>query len=494
MTTQLGVAPWSQQRGHIPGLHVLFVFAAAFLLAAHLALGSNFFSVTLVIVAVVIGSIPLAQYGALNFGALLVFFVTFRFVGFPLVAKLVMGQPLDSNLQQPVSSFLVVLVGVLAYFVAFQLAAHLNIGKPLLKPLVDAGRLRKVSYLATTVGLFAAFSVASTVSDTQSGVTVAKFFTPFLHLGLIAAVAAAIARPGRRRTWDAWVVTVALLDIGFALVINSRMALMETILAYAVTVAAFQGHLSRRLIVTLAVAGVALPLFITPIFLSVRSTRSDLSWGERIQATVDAATSFGDTSRASNDLGGSDPNFYLQYYGRGQNTLERVSLINHVDLLKTGSDRAGHVGLEELSRSWERTLPRILSPDKQSDYSEGDWLYCRLRIRCLFGGFATAPLIGKSYAAFGWLGVMLYPVIFGFALLVVIKKFGGLDMRHNIWSIFFILLVHDQFVEGDTHAYMVLIARSLPQDFIMLSLIALLVGANPLLRPKFMSKVIQYGS
>ena len=69
----------------------------------------------------------------------------------------------------------------------------------------------------------------------------------------------------------------------------------------------------------------------------------------------------------------SNTQFYLHYYGTSQNTFERASLVNQVDVLKSGADRMGRVGAEDLHLAWQRTLPRALNPEEQVGFNQGDW-------------------------------------------------------------------------------------------------------------------------
>ena len=61
----------------------------------------------------------LLGFGVWNVGAILVFLVAFRHVGFPLFAKLALARPLDTHLDQPLAAFAAVTAGVFAYCSAF---------------------------------------------------------------------------------------------------------------------------------------------------------------------------------------------------------------------------------------------------------------------------------------------------------------------------------------------------------------------------------------
>jgi hypothetical protein len=170
---------------------------------------------------------------------------------------------------------------------------------------------------------------------------------------------------------------------------------------------------------------------------------------------------------------------------------ERMTLINHVDVLKAGSDNYGNVGMEDMRLSLERATPRMLSPDKPRDYSQGSWLYESIGLSNP-GSFATAPLIGNGYAAFGWLGALFYPLALGMAWLLIVKKISGWDLQGNIWAIYMLLRLHDQFVEGSSDAYVLHIFRSLPQDLVLLWIVET-VARGRFLHPWRRNTVQVYG-
>jgi hypothetical protein len=365
-----------------------------------------------------------------------------------------------------------VLIGLLGYVAAAEVAASIRVGVPLLKPVWDSRRLWLISMASGAVGLFANMALAVRVSEQYEGVTVAEYFVPFLHLSLIASVARAIVRTNGRRGIDLWVIAILAAELTFAFVRNSRMAIFEVFLCYLVTIAAFRGKVNGRQVAGFGIALVSIAI-ITPIMLYVRDIRSELTWVQRIEATVDA---LGDSREAiaayeaARELGRKE-GFYLQYYDAPENVLERMSLVNHVDVLKSGTDSTRQLGVEELKEAMGRVLPRFLAPEKPRDHSHGDWAYCEVGARCHFGTFATAPLIGAGYAGYGWAGVLLYPFIFGLPVLLIIKKAVGWNIVGNIWAIYLLIRVHDQFVEGSTDAYMNLVARELPQELVLLWMI-----------------------
>jgi len=442
----------------------------------HLIMGAGFASVLFCAAAVILSLLPLAYLGPLNIAAVLVALVGFRYVGFPLFAKLAMGQALDTYLLDPIGSFGVVLVGIVGYCIALALSANLPVGRPLLEPISNRVILGRISFLAAVVGITANMAIAFRSGDVYTGITVANFFVPFLHLALITAIARALITSSHQRSMDVWSITVLIAELAFAMSRNSRMALLEIVLCFVVTVSAFEYKIRWRQFFLVTTFITVMAIFITPVFLYVRGVRGDLSWTRRIEVTIDAFANWPEAFSAflkHRDLSARH-GWYLNYYGRPENTFERMSHINHVDVLKTGTDISGTVGTKDIADALERAMPRVLAPDKPRGHSTGAWLYYHIGMHSSISGYSTTALIGNGYAAFGWLGALFYPCILGMLWLVVVKKISGFDLRGNIWAIYLLLRIHNHFVEGSSGAYFVYILRSLPQDFVLLWLLDLL--------------------
>ena len=138
----------------------------------------------------------------------------------------------------------------------------------------------------------------------------------------------------------------------------------------------------------------------------------------------------------------------------------------------------GKLGFEVIDRAVEHALPRVLVPEKPTDYGEGDWIYYEYLGTYRHGNFLTAPLIGVGYASFGWLGVFVFPFLLGTAILLLIKKTVGFNLGGNVWVIYTIIVVNNQFVEGGASSYVAMLVRQLPQDTLMMLLFAALLGTN----------------
>lgn len=448
--------------------------------AAHVALGSNPIVPAFAILTMALAMLPFVRYGVMNITAILLSLVAFRYVGFPLFGKLIMGQALDTNLDQPVVAYTAVLLGVVAYLGAVFLANRINVGTPLLKPLTEPRILRRLSYAAFVVGCIANLDMSLHAYTESDAVTYSNFFASSMHLALIGSTAAVILRSDGRRIFDSWTLIILATEVVFAFATNVRTPILEAFLCLVITAAAFRGNFSRKQIAG-GLAALLLLVALTPVLLFVRGSREDLTMSERVGATVEALmnwevaqSAFVDAMEHENLSSG----YFLTYYGAPNNIFERFSHVNDVDVLISGADNTGTLGFEVLDQAFERALPRFIAPDKPLGYGEGDWIYCVFRVKCLYGNYLTASLLGTGYAAFGWVGVVAFPFMLGLPLLLLIKKAVGFNMVGNVWVVYMLVTVNNSLVEGGASTYIAMLFRQLPQDLVVMLVFASLVGAT----------------
>ncbi len=66
----------------------------------------------------------------------------------------------------------------------------------------------------------------------------------------------------------------------------------------------------------------------------------------------------------------------------------------------------------------------------------------------------------------------------GFLVLVVLKKVVGWDLCANIWAVYLLIRLQNVFVEGSTDTYLLYAFRFIPQDLVVLLVIAAISGSS----------------
>jgi len=449
------------------------------ILIGHIIIGSSVFITAVAIFAVLIGFSGIIRYGTMDLAALMLLVIAFRYVGFPLLAKLILQQPLQSNLETPLKSFVVDAAGVLGYWLAFSWAHRIRVGKPLLQPSTNPRFLYRTSLWSYVIGTAASAIVGVQAYAQRTPTMTASFlgnFTDFLFLSFLCALEGySLAAPeshGRRKLamLSFLIVTTVVL---FSLAENSRAVFVNMFLAYLLGYYAFTAQRSLKRVALIAGIALAVLVVATPVYLAVRAVRSDLSLPDRINLTMNLLKSSSnvnieDISSAYEAI--NKEQTFFSYYGPGLgNLVDRVSFVYDTDMMISGADHTHKIGFSIFRQAFSRVLPRIFESSKPFDYGEGDWIYNRIGIPILYGNFITAPLIGVSYSAFGWWGVFILPMLVTIPLVLMVKKISGLGLRNNVWSIFFFIIMMNPLVEGGLNSYLVFLLRTLPQYLILIT-------------------------
>lgn len=452
--------------------------------SAHVALGSDPIVPAIAILILALSMLPLMRYGVMNITSILIVLIAFRYIGFPLFVKLSLGQPLDTNLEQPVAAYSGVMLGVVGYLGAVILSNRIDTGKPLLKPLTSPYLLRRLSFAAFAVGFVANLITAQ---NAYTEISTTHYFTPFtsfIHLALITSIVAVLLRTNFRQIMDMWTIIVLLAEVIFAFALNVRTPIMEAFLCVLIILFVYQIKISKRYVIG-GVVTIVLLFALTPAILYVRSVRSDVSLYERIRLTVDAIVNLQDAQSALEIAMAAEAlssGYFMNYYGFPSAVLERFSHVNDVDVLISGADSVGKLGFEVLNQAVDRVIPKSILPNKPNGYAEGDWIYCEFGVKCLYGNYLTASLIGVGYAAFGWLGTIAFPFLLGFPVFLFIKKMVGFSMEGNFWVVFMLVVLNNQIVEGGAATYIATLFRQLP---LLLVVMLMLFSIARISRSKF---------
>lgn len=453
-------------------IFLLMSFLILFAGGMHLSLGASPQVVFIVAITVLVSFIPMVFWGIYNIPAILTALVGMRFVGFPLFIKLFYLQPLDSYLDNPLGTALVIFIGTIGYVLAAVITNKVSVGKSLLRPVKRGSRLAKISTYAFIVVLFFNFIMAFDEKMPGILVTLSKFYGSFIFLALIASIAYSY----KKGKVDISTIIIFLSGLLFGVTRNARSAILFLLIALVLTSQVYRIKLDfRRLIFVGITIGIAF-LYLTPIFLKARSQRASRTWQEQVQATIESAVNWDETfvwyqyyqSLAAQYMEGLSGQ--LTYYGRSTNALDRVSYISTVDIFKVGADEQGLVGFEDLRISLLRATPSFIGVEKPHGYGHGHWLLSQAGNPDQ-GTYPVVTLLSAGYLAFGWVGVFLYPLVLGSVILLAIKKVSGLFLINNIWAIYFFMRVQNFFVEGATDTYIAIILRTIPQDLLLILLI-----------------------
>jgi hypothetical protein len=384
-----------------------------------------------------------ARAGAFNLGAWVVFFFVFGNVLVAIWTKTLLGQPLESNLYEPLSAFLAVATGTVALSLALVLARAAPVGRPLLRPTSNQRRLLVLSWGTFFLGAFAWYWNRQFLDD-PDGTSFGglSWFKSLLLMAVIARTALLLERSGNQRSMDVWLGLMLLTCAFFGLVDNAKTDVALPVVSYFVTVLFYRRSVPLRVVVAFAAASIVFVLVVGPLIHVYRwMDIQQVPLAERVQLLRDGLESslqqrdFGWTSQLV--LGQFEQDYY-DYFGggEGQMLIGRYSSVQQVDPIVAQINRQGTLGGSVVWSSLWQHLPRFLYPDKP-EFGESYGIVVNLGLIDPAGGkFPTVPLVAQAYAGYGLIGLLTIPFVTFLILLLVLKKLGW-NLSGNVYAIFF---------------------------------------------------------
>jgi hypothetical protein len=468
---------FSKKRYMIIGLATLFI-----LLLFHLFLGTSPFILLIASVVIFLSIFILLEFGIENTASVAGFMFIFNTLVFAIVLKTLFLQPLDSNLYRPTYSFMVVLLGVLEIFFAIKIVRVIPTGAPIFKPTKDIKFLKYISVASFLTGMFfwllnQRFLIdrrASFYSESSSFGGFASF-APVFYMAIVAATAYVIISTNGKKTLNLWVIFLLIMGSIIGLVASRKIELAYTFLSYYLASFYFRRYISKSQITTMAFFVVFAFFVFGPIVHTFRSELWFLNFPQKVDFIRDNWQTVLNKSQLESFLdrvlSRRKSGYDFEYFGRNLFFIDRFATIQHIDLIIDTVEQQERLGSATLTRGYSRVLPRFLYT-KKSTISQADEVTWELGLR-KFGviGFPTVPLVGHSFAALGWFGVLVVPFYMFIILFLILKKVGW-DLRENIYAIFFLtpLIVN---VHQWTHTqYVYRLLREFPLLILLLLLIS----------------------
>ncbi len=424
-------------------------------------------------IAVGAGLFAFVIQGAYTIGAWFALIYMAGNVLVPLVAKTLMGQPLDSHLYAPVLSFAVLAATTTELLAALLLVAHLDVGHPALARVTDARALAWLSWGSFIFGVGFWFLNQHFQDPGGSGFGGFAVFRDLLLMAVIAQTALILKRTYFRRSIDSRLVLILSVSVALGLLTNSKTYAAYPVVSYFATILFFRRGLPTRHLVVL-VAGVA--VFVTVVTPLIQAWRhlgiQRMPTAERVtlmqRNLADLMNGAGfqryETLARLDFRGG-----YYNYFGgvgRGQMLLGRYASVQQIDPVIAQTRIQGPMGSAAIWPAFFRQVPSMFYPNKPN-FSDAYSILVHFGLVDPAGGkYPTLPLAGQAFAAYGFLGVAVIPFFAFLAVFIALKKFAW-QLYQNVFGVFvlceFVIVYASQ---GDMAQYVGLVIRALPVFFL----------------------------
>lgn len=418
------------------------------------------FTTVLVLVQLVEGTDP--RYSALTFAFFLlsvvafntaegmarpagayIFFFSLLVVDVGTVYKAILGQPAQTNLQQPLLVMSVYVATMGAMLVAAFISRKVATTKDGLAAVMHVHRF---DFRASAMGCLVVYALmisATTMLPGGGGQVLHSLVivNPFLPLGVLLATIAAVRDSGGRRSTSV-VSLVGMLYIFVVGITNfSKQGMLMPFVCWLIGAAWARFRLRLKHIVFIVFFSVLAQEVLVPI----SASRNDVETGtfqERIGLVEHYFTHVEELRRRNREWQPpSDTDWRNYYYGKPQGIFDRLSMLPNDSVLISFSDQGHYFGYRAVWFYFGDWVPHFLSPHKLEGLSVGGNAYSHE-----MGGLADADTTtgisfspaAEAYHIDGWRGVLvLQPLIF-FMLFVSTNAVCG-DIRRQPWGLFLIL-------------------------------------------------------
>jgi hypothetical protein len=450
-------------------------------LLIHLLNGSDLVCVVLLGLTLGIGLLLLIEGGLQDTISAICLIYIAKHVGIASPVKIFLGQTLESNLSHPRDAFLMTFVSSVQLYAAYKLTSKYHFKLVLLTEIASRQYLKVLFWVAYPLGTFI-FLIGACIPSyaSTSGEGFQTFMWPILIAAVVARTAYLVSDPSGSRELDGALVFMLGTSFLLAFIANLKFVAVIMIVAYVVTIIVRKKSISVKLVL---LGGAGLAIAVVLIFPLINLMRgSNLSqFGGRsmkertITEKLESIKVFFETQDLwtyleSYEDGSRQDSSHYPYFGNTGSygtLLERVGMVQHVDIIKSGIDSNGELGLWPAGWAFQHAVPRVLNGEKNQD-SMCDIMFAHAGI--LPKGFKndlTLGMVGGSYAMFGWSGVALMP-FFLFTCFFIEQRLWAGSSATNLWAIVVLVDSFNPFTETEPSFFIEHLIREFPLHFLAL--------------------------
>ena len=417
--------------------------------------------------------------------AILSLVVGVRYVIFPLVMKTWYGQALDENLSYPFEAYLLTAAIVSLDVSVFWIVRVNDRGTSYINLDVESEDLFSVRNLAFAIGVLSyliyILSKPTSASVSSSGsLVILAVLNRFLVLGLIIQTAKGALSYGRRGFITLGLLIGLLFQFIAATIINSRGTLAAAVAGIALMALYCRAVRLRHIIggmVFLAFFGAV----VSPVALYLRTQRENVPTAQfaalALTTVVQALTSpsylesINDYNASARGAPKEEQTFGYDYYRlkSQSNVLNRLSFVALVDWAYVGFADRQPLGWRVLEDGLERIVPSFLWSDKPAkSYGSGDYIaWSTGQYPVGRAAFLNYTLAMEGFASFGWIGLLVYPLVFLLPLLFTLSKIASFR-RASPLSVFLLAICQTAIIESMSDGVVAELTRSIPCMFFVL--------------------------
>lgn len=436
--------------------------------------------------------LTLRHIGFASIAGILILFQFFCQIGYSQIAKIVAGAPGQSNLQTPVTTIEINLIGTASFCAAAILIHSVLKRHKILAFNPSIERLAYVRNITFPLGMFFliyawAFGASDDGERDYGGlVGISNQYSYIVYLAVLAETWRILrVSEGRESLSRMLIFILAVLELrGFMQ--NSKLTMAAPILMYFAASISYRAYVTRPQLMALGVSACLGVFLVYPMIQVSRSMigatgLSVEAAGEFLNRMIDNPGSVFEEfqeMREENSEDVSDFTAGLGYLGRADDLETRFVMISTTDMIAHAAENQGLYGSGLITEGFESAMPTFLYPDKpRTDTADELVWYYNLR-PCCDPAYPTIGYFADSFAALGWLGVVVIPFFCGLVFFLEVQV-GGTAIRGNFIGLY--LMQKDFFFigEGGNIAWFVIeTIRNIPLD--IMAIFAIFYAASSL--------------
>lgn len=464
------------------GITKWIIMASILLSLFQLMLGADPVILMLCLVTEAVCLAPVLIYGLDRTIGIFYLILWFAYSFSSLLIKTVILQPIDSNLFNPLLTFMIQLAGGVCFSTAAIIAYFF---KPLhrntLKPISNAGTLSVIGLLFYFIGAAGFFIQSYSAKHSLIG-NIGILINPLIGYGIVCEISATIIRTKKSATFSITSILMlsGLLILG--ILGNTKSGVMLPGVIYLFCLGSFKARLRWQTIVMAAAALVIFSELLFPAIHIARGARERADPVEMAGLTLQAAAGLmtGDSQTLAErdaldvEREASADAYRNVYFGSQQVWLDRFTNTGFIDAVARRLSFDGpFLGLNAVVwQSLTSVLPRQLNPNKYTSirFESGDSVLHAYGLKNGDqGGAATVPLPAELFAADGFWAIF----VVGLPLITIIVfeiNFLVFDYSENPWAICFLIFYGMQFYAAAHDVLLFMAVRQIPFDYFEISL------------------------
>ncbi len=374
------------------------------------------------------------------------------------IAKVIFLQSATDRLLVPyttISVYVLAMVGILLAAVIYR-TGRIDKIKPLFLPEFDT---RRLAFFAVTLSIFSViryFLIQRFGVATVGGVYVGGWVGPLRQFGFLSNLAVAagtalvIIKSDGKRCVGFWNGLMILASIAYGILGAGRQDTVMAVVTFLFTLFAFRFKLRVQHYAFVVLAAYVFQFIFTPYALYAREEGQVRvgTFDERVvkaaNLLADVALSPGKYREKQSETDAREPWTVVRnfYYGKKISTLDRYSVIISADNIIYNVLQQGPQGGEIMTVGFNMLLPRFLNPSKEALGTANQLAHFGQGLVGETDPYTqiTLGFIPESFYAFGWLGVLLVPMIVSFVYFTVYRLLFKATMFGNIYVVSFMFI------------------------------------------------------